>query len=76
MAGACHAPRQKIGVARSGDALVAATSVFGLSDKTLIVSAAAHAQKAADFILGKTPADTPVSAAQNAMPPEPVAVAA
>lgn len=46
------------------------------SDKTLIVQAAAQAQKAADFILGKNPADTQASDAQNATPPEPMEVAA
>jgi antirestriction protein ArdC len=33
------------------------------NDKTLIVHAAAQAQKAADFILGKNPADAPVKIA-------------
>jgi antirestriction protein ArdC len=46
------------------------------SDRTLIVHAAAQAQKAADFILGKSTADAPVSDAQNATSPEPMEVAA
>jgi antirestriction protein ArdC len=46
------------------------------NDKTLIVHAAAQAQKAADFILGKTPADAPISDAQKATSPEPMEVAA
>ena len=39
------------------------------SDKTLIVQAAAQAQKAADFILGNGPEDSAVSATDKITPP-------
>lgn len=39
-------------------------------DKMLMVHAAAQAQRAADFILGKIPADFPVSDAENTTPEE------
>jgi antirestriction protein ArdC len=38
-------------------------------DKTLIVHAAAQAQKAADFILGKSPEESSVPATQASTPP-------
>ena len=46
------------------------------SDKTLIVQAAAQAQKAADFILSKSIEDSQVSTAETAAKPEPLEVAA
>ncbi len=46
------------------------------NDKTLIVQAAAQAQKAADFILGRKSHEAPASDAQAAMSPEPVEVVA
>ena len=46
------------------------------SDRTLIVHAAAQAQKAADFILRKSTADAPVSAVETAVSPAPLEVAA
>ena len=39
------------------------------NDKTLIVSAAAQAQKAADFILGNGHVDSVVSATEKSTPP-------
>jgi antirestriction protein ArdC len=42
------------------------------SDKTLIVQAAAQAQKAADFILGKSIEDSHVSTAETTAKPEPM----
>ena len=46
------------------------------SDRTLIVQAAAQAQKAADFILGKNTADAQVSDEEKSTPAEPVEVVA
>jgi antirestriction protein ArdC len=46
------------------------------NDRTLIVQAAAQAQKAADFILGKSNEDAQASAAETAVPPAPLEVAA
>ena len=46
------------------------------SDKTLIVQAAAQAQKAADFILGKPVEESHVIPAGTAVPPAPLEVAA
>src|ERR1035437_3935832 len=46
------------------------------SDRTLIVHAAAQAQKAADFILGKSTADPPVSRLETAVSPAPLEVVA
>jgi antirestriction protein ArdC len=46
------------------------------NDRTLIVSAAAQAQKAADFILGKSYEDAQVSAVEPVVPPVPLEVAA
>lgn len=45
------------------------------NDRTLIVQAAAQAQKAADFILGKCNGDAPASAAETAVSPAPLEVA-
>jgi len=46
------------------------------SDKTLIVQAAAQAQKAADFILGKLQEDAAVSGAEPTVSSTPLEVAA
>ena len=46
------------------------------SDKTLIVSAAAQAQKAADFVLGKSHEDAQVSPRETTVSPAPLEVAA
>ena len=46
------------------------------NDKTLIVQAAAQAQKAADFILGNGPEDSAVSATEKVTPPPLVEVCA
>lgn len=46
------------------------------SDKTLIVQAAAHAQKATDFILGNHDVESQASGVETAVQPEPMEVAA
>jgi antirestriction protein ArdC len=46
------------------------------SDKTLIVQAAAQAQKAADFILGKCNEEAQAGEAETAVSPPPLEVAA
>jgi antirestriction protein ArdC len=46
------------------------------SDKTLIVQAAAQAQRAADFILGTLPQDSQVNGTQSSSSPEPIEAAA
>jgi antirestriction protein ArdC len=45
------------------------------SDKTLIVQAAAQAQRAADFILGTLPTESKVNGAQGSSSPTPLEAA-